>query len=78
MAKRKSTIGANPLDQVIPKAKRSANKAADPPDPATRQTYYVPKAKHKALKRIALEREINVSDLVIEGIDHILTEYRDK
>jgi len=78
MAKR-NTIGADPLDQVIPTAKQPVKAAAtEEPGPNVRQTYYVPKDKHKALKRVALEQEVNISDLVIEGIDHVLSKYRDK
>ena len=40
-----------------------------------RQTYYVPEGLHRQLKILAIERKRNVSDLVVEGIEHVLREY---
>ena len=40
-----------------------------------RQTYYVPAELHKQLRLIALERENNVSDLVVEGIIYVVKKY---
>ena len=40
-----------------------------------RQTYYVPEVLHRQLKILAIQRKRNVSDLVVEGIEHVLREY---
>ena len=40
-----------------------------------RQTYYVPADLHKQLRLLALEQEMNVSDLVVEGIGWVLGKY---
>jgi len=43
-----------------------------------RQTYYVPAELHKQLRLLALEQEINVSDLVVEGIVWVVAKYGSK
>lgn len=40
-----------------------------------RQTYYVPAELHKQLRLLALQEEMNVSDLVVEGIGWVLGKY---
>lgn len=40
-----------------------------------RQTYYIPRDLHKRLKMIALQRDVNVSDLAVEAIEIIVEKY---
>lgn len=44
----------------------------------TRQTYYIPIDLHKRLKIIAIDRNINLSDLVIEGVKFVVEKYETK
>lgn len=43
-----------------------------------RRTYYVKEELHKRLKLLAVEKDVNVSDLVVEGIEHVLKKYKKK
>ena len=38
----------------------------------TRQTYYVPADLHRRLKLVAIQTDMKVSDLVVEGIREVL------
>jgi hypothetical protein len=40
-----------------------------------RQTYYIPDELHKRLKMVALQRDVNVSDLAVEAIEYIVEKY---
>lgn len=52
------------------------DKSQSKQDDKERQTYYIPREKHRRLKMIALQNDINVSALAEEGIDHILKKYK--
>ena len=42
-----------------------------------RQTYYVPEDLHRQLKILAIQKGLNVSELAVEGIEHVLKKYEE-
>ena len=63
---------AEVADQITKKTSKQINKSQEPIE---RQTYYVPREKHRRLKMLAIQKNVNVSDLAVEGIDYVLEKY---
>ena len=64
----KTTAKKSPKQKVI----KSASKQV----PATtRQTYYVPLDLHKRMKILSIQRNVNLSELMVEGVENVLKKY---
>ena len=72
---RKTEAQDEPADENISQSKQRDTKEKAKTTATPRQTYYVPEELHTRLKILAIQRKVNVSDLVVEGIEQVLKGY---